>query len=319
LAKRLTGEIEKVHLGCEAGGRGPVPTCSLCHRYNRNPTADKMSEKIDLKSRARKNCRVLPPPRNAGQRMGRLIGLCICLLVAVSVRHASATTPQDIAPLTNEDLIRLKKAGISDDVIILTINSGATKFSTEPADLAALKNAGVSDAVITAMLKPVVPTKASSGSSVGDVPADLSRAALVLPFESTVTGADAVGLPDATRTAVVHIMKDNRMFTALLSPEEAVGKKTLVVISAELVDFARGNVATRIVIGLGTGRAHAGFNFVVKDSANGKVLWKKTIKETASFWSNSASSSAQRLELPEKVAKSFVEELQKAKLTVLAQ
>jgi hypothetical protein len=64
-------------------------------------------------------------------------------------------------------------------------------------------------------------------------------------------------------------MKDNRMFTALLRSEEAVGKKT--------------------------------------------------IKETASFSSNSASSSAQRLELPEKVAKRFVEELQKGKLTVLAQ
>lgn len=250
--------------------------------------------------------------------MRRLIGLGICLLVAVNVMHASATTPQNIAPLTNDDLIRLKKAGISDDVIILTISSGATKFSTEPADLVALKNAGVSDAVITAMLKPVGPTK-TSGSSSGNALADLSRAALVLPFGSSVAGADAAGLPDATRTAVVHIMKDNRMFTALLNPEEAVGKKTLVEISAELVDFAPGNIAARIVVGLGTGRAHAGFNFVVKDSATGKVLWKKTIKETASFWSNSASSSAQRLELPEKVAKSFVEELQKAKLAVLAQ
>jgi len=70
----------------------------------------------------------------------------------------------------------------------------------------------------------------------------------------------------------------------------------------------------RGIVGFGAGRAHAGFAFTVKDSKTGKVLWKKTIKETASFWSNSASSSAQRSELPEKVAKSFVEELQKAKL-----
>jgi hypothetical protein len=78
-------------------------------------------------------------------------------------------------------------------------------------------------------------------------------------------------------------------------------------------------MATRALIGLGAGRAHAGFNFVVKESATGKVLWQKTIKETASFWSNSASSAAQRSELPEKVAKTFVEELQKAKLPLLAQ
>jgi hypothetical protein len=247
----------------------------------------------------------------AGAPMRRLIGLGVCLLIAGSLGRASAITPQNSAPLTNEDVISLKKAGIGDDVIILKISSGPTKFSTEPADLVALKNAGLSDAVISAMVKP------ATGNT--STPADLSRAALILPFESAVKGADAAGLPDATRTAVIQILKGNRMFSALLSPEEAAGKKTLVEISAELVDFAPGKLATRVVIGLGTGRAHAGFNFIVKDSATGKVVWQKTIKEAASFWSNSASSSAQRSELPEKVAKSFVEELQKAKLGFLTQ
>jgi hypothetical protein len=133
-----------------------------------------------------------------------------------------------------------------------------------------------------------------------------------------VTDADAASLPDATRAAVIQVLKTNRMFSALLGPEEAAGKQSMVDISAELVDFSPGNMAERLAIGLGTGRAHAGFLFTVKDSATGKVLWKKTIKETASFWSNSASSSAQRSELPEKVAKAFVEELQKAKIPELA-
>ena len=249
--------------------------------------------------------------------MRRLIALYICLLIAGSLMRGSAITLQNNGPLTNDDVISMKKAGIGDDVIILKISSGPTKFSTEPVDLVALKNAGVSDAVIAAMLKPTGPTK--TGSTASTTAVDLSRAAIILPFGSFVKGADAAGLPDATRTAVIHIMKDNRMFSALLNPEEAAGKKTLVEISAELVDFAPGNAATRLLIGLGSGRAHAGFNFVVKDSATGKILWKKTIKETASFWSNSASSAAQRLELPEKVAKSSLEELQKAKLQVLIQ
>jgi hypothetical protein len=58
-----------------------------------------------------------------------------------------------------------------------------------------------------------------------------------------------------------------------------------VEISAELVDFAAGNAASRIMIGLGTGRAH-GFAFTVTESATGKILLNKTIKETTSFWSN---------------------------------
>ena len=77
------------------------------------------------------------------------------------------------------------------------------------------------------------------------------------------------------------------MFPAVGGPEDTDGKKPWIEISADLVDFAGGNVAKRILIGLGSGRAHAGFSFTVKESATGKVLWKKTVKETASFWSNS--------------------------------
>jgi hypothetical protein len=142
---------------------------------------------------------------------------------------------------------------------------------------------------------------------------DLSKSAVILPFESSVKGAP--GLPEATRTAVILFMKDEGMFSAVLTPEEAKDKDrtALVDISAKLVDFAPGNEAARLLVGLGSGRAHAGFDFTAKDSATGNVLWQKHIKETASFWSNSASSVAQRAELPEKVAKSLVKELNEAK------
>jgi hypothetical protein len=246
--------------------------------------------------------------------MRLLIGLCFLVIGIVTISVA-ATPPQNATPLTNDDVISLKKAGLSDDLILLKINSSPTKFRTDPADLVALKNAGVSDAVVAAILKaPVSPTAAPNAPVRTTVPADLSMAAVIKPFESSITDTDAAGLPDATRAAVIQILKNKRTFSAVLSPEDAAGNKPLVEISAELVDFAAGNAATRIMIGLGTGRAHAGFAFTVTESVTGKVLLKKTIKETASFWSNSASSSAQRLELPEKVAKTFAEELQKAKI-----
>src|SRR5262249_42905252 len=108
-----------------------------------------------------------------------------------------------------------------------------------------------------------------------------------------------------------------KTFSAVGTSEEAKDKTAKFEINAELVDFAAGSAAKRILIGAGTGRAHAGFTFTVKDVASGKILWKNTVKETASFWSNSASSSAQRAELPEKVAKTFVEHLTKAKIAQL--
>jgi len=144
---------------------------------------------------------------------------------------------------------------------------------------------------------------------------DFSKAAVVLPFESTVTVAAASGLPEATRTAVIAYMKEAGMFSAVLTPEEARDNDTatLVEISAKLVDFAPGNMAARVLVGVGSGRAHAGYDFTIKDSATGNVIWEQRIKGVASFWSNSATSAAQRVELPERVAKGLVSTLKQAK------
>ena len=141
---------------------------------------------------------------------------------------------------------------------------------------------------------------------------DMSKMVVVLPFESD--NPKAHGLPDATRTAVIQFLKDEGLFAEVLSPEESASrpKDTMIELGANLVDFDPGNMATRVIIGLGSGRAHAGFEFTVKDAETGNAVWMATITEKASFWSNSASSAAQRLELPEKIAKTLVKELKKA-------
>lgn len=53
--------------------------------------------------------------------------------------------------LTNKDVVDMVDAKLSDAVIIDEIHKSPTKFSTAPDDLIALKKAGVSDAVIEAM------------------------------------------------------------------------------------------------------------------------------------------------------------------------
>jgi hypothetical protein len=239
--------------------------------------------------------------------------LTLILAIALGFVTNAAAWTQNSTALTNKDVIDLKQAGMSEEIIILRIRSGPTQFASAAADLIALKSAGISDAIIAEMLQP----GRSGETAPTGKPLDLSRAVLVLPFGSSVKHADSVGLPEATRTSVINVLKSSGMFSAVAVPEDVAGQKTLVEISAELVDFAAGSVAKRMLIGLGSGRANSSFDFVVKETASGKVLWKKTIKETASFWSNSASSSAQRMELPEKVAKKLAEELKKANLPVL--
>jgi hypothetical protein len=55
--------------------------------------------------------------------------------------------------LTNSDILSLKQAGISDQLIIEKIQSSPAKFSLETNDLVALKQAGIADTVVSAMIE----------------------------------------------------------------------------------------------------------------------------------------------------------------------
>ena len=67
-----------------------------------------------------------------------------CLLVPASGRA------QEV--LTNDAVIAMKKAGLSDAVILAKIRSSQTKFSVTTEGLVALKQAGLSDQIIEAMV-----------------------------------------------------------------------------------------------------------------------------------------------------------------------
>ena len=54
--------------------------------------------------------------------------------------------------MNNDSVIKLCKAGLSDDVIVTTINSSQGDYKTAPDDLVALKTAGASDKVVAAVV-----------------------------------------------------------------------------------------------------------------------------------------------------------------------
>src|SRR5437667_343642 len=68
--------------------------------------------------------------------------------------------------LTNDSIIKMSKAGLSDDIIISTLGSQPVKFSTSADDLIALKKAGVSDKVIAAVMTKGSAPAASTPASV---------------------------------------------------------------------------------------------------------------------------------------------------------
>ncbi|HEY5055114.1 MAG TPA: hypothetical protein VII58_03070, partial [Acidobacteriaceae bacterium] len=56
------------------------------------------------------------------------------------------------AKMTNDAVIKLAKAGLSDDLIVQTIDAQPTDFTTDADSMLALKTAGVTDRVIQAMV-----------------------------------------------------------------------------------------------------------------------------------------------------------------------
>ena len=64
--------------------------------------------------------------------------------------------------LTSNDIVKMSKAGVSDDVIIQTVQSTGSNFRLTAQDVEALKRSGVSDRVVVAMLSahPAAPPSA---------------------------------------------------------------------------------------------------------------------------------------------------------------
>ena len=87
-----------------------------------------------------------------------------CLMAIALIALASSVNGQEPAKrLTNQDVIAMAKAGLSDDVIIAKIRAtgaageGTAVFDTSVDGLKALKDASVSDAVIKVMINPAPP------------------------------------------------------------------------------------------------------------------------------------------------------------------
>jgi hypothetical protein len=133
---------------------------------------------------------------------------------------------------------------------------------------------------------------------------DFSKAAVVMPFESSVTKASATLLPETTQKYVIAYLKQEALFSTVLTPEETKDKDkaTLIEITGKLEDFAPGNHALPSLAVLGLTQAYTDFDIAIKDSATGNVLWKHRIKAVVYLATPPS-------ELPEKVAKEFVKQL----------
>ncbi len=63
-----------------------------------------------------------------------------------------AAPPATSAAMNNDAIMRMAKAGLSDDLILQTINTQPGNYATDADSLVALKNAGISERLIAAMM-----------------------------------------------------------------------------------------------------------------------------------------------------------------------
>ena len=112
-----------------------------------------------------------------------LLVSCLCIFgwthssAQITVDFSSPTpSPQPTKDLTVEDVIKLSKAWLSDDVIITQIEKRPRPFDLTADQLVALKNAHVSERVIESMVgTSAAPTPASkTASAMPDAPRPVS-------------------------------------------------------------------------------------------------------------------------------------------------
>lgn len=65
--------------------------------------------------------------------------------------NAPTLKPRGVV-MSNADVFKMKEAGLSDETVILAINSRPSTFDMSPAVMIAMKQAGYSEAIINAML-----------------------------------------------------------------------------------------------------------------------------------------------------------------------
>jgi hypothetical protein len=138
--------------------------------------------------------------------------------------------------LNNDSIIKLAKAGLSDDVIVATINASPAAYDTSANGLIALKTAGVSDKVVATLI-----TRNAGGTA----PSSDAAGSAAAPPASAPAAAAAGGVPAGVDSVGVYYRSKDGMWNE---------------VDAEVVNFKTGGVLK-----------HVGSLGIVKGDLNGNI------------------------------------------------
>jgi hypothetical protein len=158
---------------------------------------------------------------------------------------------QPAQPLTNESIVKLVKAGLSEDTIIKVVDTQPGKYSLGVEDVIALKKAGVSEKAITAMLNklanklppaPATPARVpekqdqpSPGVSTEAVPSPPAEATEVgVDFKGGNTKKDFAG---RYNKKFLVVMRDGLSIAICSNRPSVLVRPAVVLIDGDKVEF----------------------------------------------------------------------------------
>ena len=103
------------------------------------------------------------------------------LLLAGCLLASSAASVSGQEVMTNETVIQMVKAGLSESVILAKMRSSQTKFDTRTESLIALKQAGTPEKVMQAIINGGAPPASAPAASAASAPAAAGPSAAVAP------------------------------------------------------------------------------------------------------------------------------------------
>jgi hypothetical protein len=210
------------------------------------------------------------------------------LLVLGSVLMSAApATAQEV--VTNETVIQMVRAGLSEGVILAKIRSSQTKFDTRTDALIALKQAGVSENVMAAILGGGAPPARAAAPPAASAPAG---AVVVVPPAASqrgkgpvfhVTGGKQVELIAASGGIETSSMPYNRKTELIL----AGNKATYRTVERQPVFLSTTEPAEMPLVRLDPGKndRRAGPAGVLPDSSPGAAAaWRVWVRSHQELW-----------------------------------
>jgi hypothetical protein len=189
--------------------------------------------------------------------------------------------------MTNETIVKMVKAGLTEELIIQAVQQQPGKYSVGADHLISLKAAGVSDKVISAMLTK---SKSSSPAQEAAEPMPGARAAgvsahrtiQIVQFDQRPgTGMQPESLTALT-AEVVSALADSGEFDHVFTGQQTLAEgQPGLRLTGTVVEFKKGSRATRYLLGpaslAGPGKSVVKAHVKLFDNATGRILHEQDV------------------------------------------